>query len=68
MFCLAELLQDVVQNYHLTAQNRGLALSLSAGSHAQAKVLADIAMIERVLQNLIDNALRYTAPVRRSRR
>jgi signal transduction histidine kinase len=61
VFCLAELLQDVVQNYRLAAERRGVTLSLAAGSHLQAKVLADIAMIERVLQNLIDNALRYTA-------
>ena len=61
VFCLAELLQDVVQNYRLAAQQRGVRLSLTAGSHTQAKVLADIAMIERVLQNLIDNALRYTS-------
>lgn len=61
VFCLAELLQDVVQNYRLAAERRGVSLSLAAGSHLQAKVLADIAMIERVLQNLIDNALRYTA-------
>jgi signal transduction histidine kinase len=61
VFCLAELLQDVIQNYRLAAQQRGVTLGLTAGSHAQAKVRADIAMIERVLQNLIDNALRYTA-------
>ncbi len=61
VFCLAELLQDVVQNYRLAAEKRGVSLSLAAGSHLQAKVLADIAMIERVLQNLVDNALRYTA-------
>lgn len=61
VFCLAELLQDVVQDYRLAAQQRGVALHLSAGSLAQARVSADIAMIERVLQNLIDNALRYTA-------
>jgi signal transduction histidine kinase len=60
VFCLAELLQDVVQNYRLAAQHRGVSLELAAGSHSQAKVKADIAMIERVLQNLIDNALRYT--------
>ena len=59
-FCLAELLQDVVQNYRLAAERRGVALQLAAGSHAQTQVLADIAMIERVLQNLIDNALRNT--------
>ena len=60
VFCLAELLQDVVQNYRLAAERRGVALSLAAGSHLQARVRADIAMIERVLQNLVDNALRYT--------
>ncbi len=61
VFCLAELLQDVIQNYRLPAQQRGVLLTLATGSHAQAKVRADIAMIERVLQNLIDNALRFTA-------
>ena len=61
VFCLAELLQDVVQNHRLAAQQRGVQLTLSAGSHTKAKVQADIAMIERVLQNLIDNALCYTA-------
>ena len=61
VFCLAELLQDVIQNYRLAAQQRGVALTLAAGSHGGAKVHADIAMIERVLQNLIDNALRFTA-------
>ena len=61
VFCLAELLQDVVQNYQLAGQQRGVHLSLAAGSHTQARVRADIALIERVLQNLIDNALRYTA-------
>jgi signal transduction histidine kinase len=60
VFCLAELLQDVVQNYRLVAQQRGVTVQLSTGSHGKAKVLADIAMIERVLQNLVDNALRHT--------
>jgi two-component system, OmpR family, sensor kinase len=61
VFCLAELLQDVVQNYRLQAEQRGVQLQLSVGNHRQAMVLADIALIERVLQNLVDNALRYTA-------
>lgn len=60
-FCLAELLQDVVQNYQLGAQERGINLRLSAGSHTKTRVSADIALIERVLQNLIDNALRHTS-------
>jgi signal transduction histidine kinase len=61
VFCLAELLQDVVQNYQLAAQQRGVRLALAEDSHNQAPVSADIALIERVLQNLVDNALRYTA-------
>lgn len=61
VFCLAELLQDVVQNYRLQSEQRQVQLQLSVGNHRQAMVLADIALIERVLQNLVDNALRYTA-------
>jgi signal transduction histidine kinase len=60
VFCLAELLQDVIQSYRLAAQQRGVKIELAAGSHLQARVRADIALIERVLQNLIDNALRFT--------
>lgn len=60
VFCLAELLQDVIQSYHLPAEQRGVRLCLADGSHLQAQVEADIALIERVLQNLIDNALRHT--------
>jgi two-component system, OmpR family, sensor kinase len=60
VFCLGELLQDVVQSYRLQAQQRGVALELAAGQHAKSLVRADIALIERVLQNLVDNALRYT--------
>ena len=38
VFCLAELLQDVVQDYRLAAQQRGVTLSLAPGSHTQARV------------------------------
>ena len=60
VFCLGELLQDVVQSYRLQAQQRGVAIELAVGQHAKSLVRADIALIERVLQNLVDNALRYT--------
>lgn len=35
-------------------------LTLADSAHAQARVHADIGLIERVLQNLVDNALRHT--------
>jgi signal transduction histidine kinase len=60
VFCLAELLQDVIHSYQLDAGRRGVRLALAAGSQLTTQVRADIALIERVLQNLIDNALRHT--------
>ncbi len=63
-FRLGELLQDVVQDGQLAARERGVALTLADSSQAQAIahafVRADIGLIERVLQNLVDNALRHT--------
>ncbi len=63
-FRLGELLQDVVQDGQLAASERGVALTLAESSEAQAPahafVRADIGLIERVLQNLVDNALRHT--------
>ena len=60
-FCIAELLSDVVQSYQIKAQQRGVQLRLADTADLRAKVLADISLIERVLQNLVDNALRHTA-------
>jgi signal transduction histidine kinase len=60
VFCLAELLQDVIHSYQLDAGRRGVHLALDAGSQLTTQVRADIGLIERVLQNLVDNALRHT--------
>jgi signal transduction histidine kinase len=59
-FRLGELLQDVVQDSQLAANERGVCLTLADGGETRARVLADIGLIERVLQNLVDNALRHT--------
>lgn len=61
-FCLAELLHDVTQAYQLQAEQSKVTLAVTAASQSTALVRADIALIERVLQNLIDNALRFTPP------
>ena len=58
-FPVAELVQDVVQKFQLPADKRGIRISsVLANPHAQ--VHADIGMIESVLENLIENALRHT--------
>jgi len=58
-FSLAELLQDVLHKFELEAREKDIELRLHA-SDGLCNVCADIALIERVLENLINNALRYT--------
>jgi signal transduction histidine kinase len=58
-FSLAELLQDVTQEFELEAQRKGISLTAEAPSEATL-VHADIGLIQRVLENLLRNALKYT--------
>ena len=58
-FSLAELAQDVVQHFSLAAQNKNLQLKMHC-AETLPFVRADIALIERALGNLIENALRHT--------
>ena len=63
---LAELAQDVVQKFAPDAQRREVTLGTNcAGAVAPAaalQVLADIGLLERVLDSLVENALRHTPP------
>ncbi len=58
-FSLSELIQDVAQKFQLEADKKGIFLQVPA-EPSLGLVNADIAMIERVFENLIENALRYT--------
>jgi signal transduction histidine kinase len=58
-FSLAELLQDVAQEFELESQRRGVTVTVEAVRDG-SRVFADIALIQRVLENLIRNALRFT--------
>lgn len=60
-FSLADLVQDVFQKFELAAEARQLRLSADVAPDLPA-VEADLGMIERVLTNLLDNALRHTPP------
>jgi signal transduction histidine kinase len=58
-FVLAELVQDVVQKFAHEARQRGV--RLHAGDVVTTlRVHADLALTARVLENLVDNALRHT--------
>lgn len=58
-FSLAELASDVMQKFQLQARRRGVRLALNIDPQA-SHAYAEIGLIERVLENLIANALTYT--------
>jgi signal transduction histidine kinase len=58
-FSLTELIQDVAMKYRTRAEQQQVALSALLPEKVDF-VLADINMIERVLSNLIENALAHT--------
>jgi signal transduction histidine kinase len=60
-FSLPELVQDVFQKFELAAEARQQRLVADIPQELPA-VRADLGMIERVLTNLLDNAIRHTPP------
>jgi signal transduction histidine kinase len=58
-FSIAELLQDVAQKFDLQAQRKAVRLELDFDNRLPF-VVGDIGLIERVLENLIGNAITHT--------
>jgi len=58
-FAPGELVQDVVLKYQLPAQEAGIHIETDIPPDLPF-IDADIALIERVLENLLDNAVRHT--------
>jgi signal transduction histidine kinase len=58
-FSLGELVQDVAQQFRPEAQSRGLRLETRI-PEATTFVSGDIGLVERLLENLIENAIKYT--------
>lgn len=56
---LPELAQDVVQKFHLEAERQGVALAAELPADVPF-VAADIGLLERALDNLLENALAHT--------
>ena len=59
-FQLADLASDVLQKFQLLADSRQVALRLEADA-TLPRVDADLSLIERVLDNLVSNALKHTS-------
>lgn len=58
-FSLAELVQDVIQKFTLHADKKGISLKYEY-TNQPGLVFGDIGMMQRALENLIQNALRHT--------
>ncbi|MCF8127739.1 MAG: HAMP domain-containing protein [Deltaproteobacteria bacterium] len=58
-FNLAELAQDVSQKFRLRAEEKGIVIKSDIAKEIPF-VRADIGLIERVLENLLENAINYT--------
>jgi signal transduction histidine kinase len=60
-FSLAELLQDIYQKNLIVAQKKNIKFVLDVAENLPF-VNADIGMMEKAIQNLIDNAFKFTPP------
>ena len=60
-FPLAELIHDVVQEFELQAREANVTLEVNPPDES-VSVYADISLIQRVLENLVGNALKHTPP------
>ncbi len=58
-FSIAELVLDNVVKYRILAEEKGIAIHTNISKDTRL-VYADVGLIDRVLQNLIDNALKFT--------
>ena len=58
-FSLGELIQDILQKFQLAVENKRITLQINIAEHLP-QVFADIGLCERLLENLIENAVRYT--------
>ena len=58
-FFISELAQDVFQKYQILAKDKDIRMQLEA-PQGLPMVFADLGLVERVIQNLMDNALKFT--------
>ena len=57
---VAELVQDLVQQFKPIAEQKNITLLTRFPENPHKKILADIGLFDRALSNLIDNAIRHT--------
>ncbi len=56
---MPELVQDIAQEFQLQAEKKDITLTLNLDTNS-AFTIGDIGLIQRVLENLVRNAIRFT--------
>ncbi|MCI5058445.1 MAG: HAMP domain-containing histidine kinase [Flavobacteriales bacterium] len=59
VFSVGELVHDIANKYRLMSEDKGIHINTLVSKDA-AWVNADVSMVDRVLQNLLDNALKFS--------
>lgn len=57
-FSLAEIIQDIILKFQMPAEEKGISVQMNAGVDLPL-VFADLALVERAISNLVDNAIKY---------
>lgn len=60
-FSITELSHDLIAKFNVLAQKKEIKLQLE-NPKENCMVFADVSLVERALQNLIENAIKYTNP------
>ncbi|WP_298480232.1 HAMP domain-containing sensor histidine kinase [uncultured Maribacter sp.] len=60
-FSITELSHDLVAKFKVIAQKKEITLQIE-NPNSNCMVFADVSLVERALQNLIENAIKYTNP------
>ena len=60
-FSITELSHDLIAKFRVIAQKKEIELELD-NPEENCLVFADVSLVERALQNLIENAIKYTEP------
>ena len=60
-FSITELSHDLIAKFKVLAEKKQIALELDKPEENNM-VFADVSLVERALQNLIENAIKYTEP------
>ncbi|MCX2742338.1 HAMP domain-containing sensor histidine kinase [Mangrovivirga sp. M17] len=59
-FGITDLAMDIINKFKLKAESKNIEISIEKTADQLPMVFADISLVERAIQNLIENALKFT--------